>query len=445
MPKTTQAGKAAAMLQDGLLQYLIAEEYTPESLAKIRETLEAYGTHAILPVEHGLFAATAAPAANRVSGYHNVWVRDNVLVANSFHLRGELAPAITCMQGLSQFFAKQRPHFLDIIQDASRLLRDDVQRRPHIRFAAQALGELPEKWPHAQNDALGLALWFRFGLANSGALPLTAADWETYELFPRYFAAIEYWQDRDSGAWEEGRAVRNSSVGTVVAGLEEMREYLCSPDQQEKRDDVCAPPDTLAKLDHLIEKGRARLAATLPFEAPPERLADSALLSLIHPLHVVRELAAQDAILNLMQARLKGEIGIKRYAGDSYFCQDYDQWFAPGQMSSDFSERMTYRDALLQPNCEAQWCIFDPQLSIIYGERFLANPPEAESFRKQVYYFNRSLRQVTPAGGCPELYFLKNGEYVPNDHTPLLWTQANQALALHLMERSVKVKLGAGL
>jgi phosphorylase kinase alpha/beta subunit len=228
-----------------------------------------------------------------------------------------------------------------------------------------------------------------------------------------------------------------------VAGLEEMREYVRSPDQQRKRDDVCAAPDTLAKLDHLITKGRARLAATLPFEAPPERLADSALLSLIHPLRVVRELAEQDAILNLVQARLKGEIGIKRYAGDSYFCQDYDQWFAPGQMSSDFSERMTYRDALLQPNCEAQWCIFDSQLSIIYGERFLANPPEAESFRKQVYYFNRSLRQVTPAGGCPELYFLKNGEYVPNDHTPLLWTQANQAQALHLMERSVRVKLGA--
>jgi len=433
------------MPQDGLLQYLIAEEYTPESLARIRETLEAHGTHAILPVEHGLFAATAAPVANRVSGYHNFWVRDNVLVANSLRLRGELAPAMACMQGLSQFFVKQRPRFLDIIQDATHKLKNDVQRRPHIRFAAQALGEIPEKWPHAQNDALGLALWFRFVLANSGALPLTAADWKIYELFPRYFEAIEYWQDRDSGAWEEGRAVRNSSVGAVVAGLEEMREYLRSPGRQKTGDDVCAPPaDTLAKLDQLIVRGHARLAATLPFEAPPERLADSALLSLIHPLCVVREAAAQDAILSLVQARLKGEIGIKRYAGDSYFCQDYDQWFAPGQMSSDFSERMAYRDALLQPGCEAQWCIFDPQLSIIYGERFLANPADAESFRKQVHYFNRSLRQLTPEGGCPELYYLKNGEYVPNDNTPLLWTQAHQALALHLMEKSVKVKLGAG-
>ncbi len=433
------------MTQDGLLQYLIAEEYTPESLAKIRETLEARGTHRILPVEHGLFSATAAPAASSASGYHNVWVRDNVLVANSFRLRGELAPAVACMQGLTQFFAKERPRFLGVINDTSRVLKDDVQRRPHIRFAAQKLSELPEKWPHAQNDALGLALWFRFVLANTGTLPLTAADWETYELFPRYFAAIEYWQDRDSGAWEEGRAVRNSSVGAVVAGLEEMREYLRSADKHENRGDACASTDTLAKLDELIAKGRARLDGTLPFEAPPERLADSALLSLIYPLRVVRELGAQDAILSLVQARLKGGIGIRRYAGDSYFCQDYEQWFAPGQMSSDFSERMAYRDALLQPGCEAQWCIFDPQLSIIYGERFLANPADAVSFRKQVYYFNRSLRQLTPEGGCPELYYLKDGEYVPNDHTPLLWTQANQALALHLMERSAKVKLRTGV
>jgi phosphorylase kinase alpha/beta subunit len=425
------------MRENGLLEYLIVEQYTPEILAKIRETLEAHGTHKISQAAHGLFAASAAES---VTGYQNVWVRDNVLVANSFRLRGELAPVTACMQGLTQFFATQRPRFLGIINDTTRQLKEDVQRRPHIRFAAQTLGELQEKWPHAQNDALGQALWLRFVLANSGALPLTPEDWKVYELFPRYFEAIEYWQDRDSGAWEEGRAVRNSSVGAVVAGLDEMRKYLRSPGKGNAAAKASSPPVTLAKLDQLIEKGRARLEATLPFEAPPERLADSALLSLIHPLGVVRDRATQDAILSLVQARLKGEFGIRRYAGDSYFCQDYEQWFAPGQMSSDFSERMTYRNALLQPNCEAQWCIFDPQLSIIYGQRFLADPSDTESFRRQVHYFNRSLRQLTPAGACPELYFLKNGIYIANAHTPLAWTQANQALALYLMEKSLGEK-----
>lgn len=186
----------------------------------------------------------------------------------------------------------------------------------------------------------------------------------------------------------------------------------------------------------MIAKGRGRLDATLPFEAPPERLVDSALLFLIYPLGVVRSRAMEDAVLNLVQARLKDEIGIKHYAGDSYFCQDYDEWFPPDLMSSDFSERLDYRDAFLQPNCEAQWCIFDPVLSVIYGQRFLAGPSDTASFPKQV---NRSLAQVTAAGECPELYFLKQGRYVANAHTPLAWTQASQALALHLLEKSLGV------
>ena len=119
------------------------------------------------------------------------------------------------------------------------------------------------------------------------------------------------------------------------------------------------------------------------------------------------------------------------------FCQDYDEWFPPGKMRRDFSDRLDFRDAHLQPNCEAQWCIFDPLLSVVYGQRFLADRSNQNSFRKQVRYFNRSLAHITPSGQCPELYFQKNGEYVANAHTPLAWAQVNQALALLLMEQSV--------
>ncbi len=69
--------------------------------------------------------------------------------------------------------------------------------------------------------------------------------------------------------------------------------------------------------------------------------------------------------------------------------------------------------------------------------RFLADRTDRASFLKQVHYFNRSLAQVTAAGECPELYFLKHGRYIANVHTPLAWTQANQALALYLMEKSI--------
>jgi phosphorylase kinase alpha/beta subunit len=128
-------------------------------------------------------------------------------------------------------------------------------------------------------------------------------------------------------------------------------------------------------LRALIAKGRQRLEDTLPFESPPERFVDSALLFLIHPLRVLRPRPVQDAILILVPARLKGDVGIKRYAGDSSFCQDYDEWFPPEEMSSDSSDRLDFRDALLQPNCEAQWCIFDPLLSIFTGKDTLRIVP----------------------------------------------------------------------
>ncbi len=426
------------MLEGSLVQHLIAEEYTRESLGKVKEVLDSHHVHTIEPVANGLFAASSSQAPESVTGYQNVWIRDNVLVAHSFWLRGQEAPAIACVQGLSQFLKSQRRRFREVIDDPAHTIKDDATRRPHIRFTAQNSSELTEKWPHAQNDALGQVLWFRFVLANAGALPLTADDWDTYQLFPLYFDAIEYWKDKDSGAWEEGRKVNNSSVGAVVAGLRELRKYQASRRGQNSAAEHGSL--NIETLDQLIAKGLKRLNDTLPFEAPPERLVDAALLSLIHPLAVVQEESKQDAILKMVQARLKGEVGIKRYAGDSYFCQDYDEWFAPSQMCVDFSQRLDFRDAFLQPNCEAQWCIFDPVLSIIYGQRYLANPSDSESFHKQVHYFNRSLRQITADGRCPELYFLKQGRYVANAHTPLAWTQANQALALHLLEKSIGVK-----
>jgi GH15 family glucan-1,4-alpha-glucosidase len=415
-------------LENGLLRNLLAEQYTPESLAKIRQVLTEYGTHKIEPVAHGLFAASGSQSADSLTGYQNVWVRDNVMVSDSLRRRGHIAPAIACVQGLTAFFATQLPRFREIIDDPEGVLGEDASRRPHIRFTAQTLAELPEKWPQAQNDALGHALWFRFLLANTGALPMTPDDFQIYSLFPRYFDAIEYWQDRDSGAWEEGRKINNSSVGAVVAGLEEMLKH---------EESVAGRKSDAEQLRALIAKGRERLDSTLPFESPPERLVDSALLFLVHPLSVLRTRSLEDAVLNLVQARLRGDVGIRRYVGDSYFCQDYDEWFAPSQMSADFTDRLEFRNAHLQPNCEAQWCIFDPLLSIIYGQRFLKDRSDRASFAKQVHYFNRSLAQVTAAGACPELYFLKGGRYIANVHTPLAWTQANQALALHLMEQSV--------
>jgi hypothetical protein len=414
---------------------LLQEKYTKRSLKRVCDFLARHGTHEIKPVAHGLFAATGELESGSVTGYQNAWVRDNVMIANSFRLRGHTAIARGTAQGLTDYFHKHQQRFRNIIKSPE--VKEKIQERPHIRFNARTLGENAETWPHAQNDALGYALWLRFKMANAkeGNFPLDAAAWEIFSLFPAYFRAIEYWHDRDSGTWEETRKVNNSSVGVVVAGLKEMKKHLLHLRKSGQDLPSTDARDLLVTIDSLLEKGRERLNATLPFECPPQRLIDGATLFLVHPVDVVQSRTLEDSIMHLIEARLRGPKGIKRYLGDSYFCQDYDRWFPPEEQAADFSNAIEFRDALLEPGCEAQWSLFDPVLSIIYGQRYLETHKPGD-LDYQTFYFNRSLSQLTEDGKCPELYFLHEDEFVANDHTPLAWTQANQALALHCMEKS---------
>jgi hypothetical protein len=109
------------------------------------------------------------------------------------------------------------------------------------------------------------------------------------------------------------------------------------------------------------------------------------------------------------------------------------------------SANTSARDRLLEPGLEAQWCIFDPILSVIHGRQYLVTR-DPERLRLQTHHLQRSLRQLTgddsqpfPPLRCPESYYSESGRYIPSDVTPLMWTQANLRLALHFMERSAQL------
>lgn len=360
------------------------------------------------PNANGIYPAAGGMDPASVTGYQHAWLRDNVMVAYSRLEAGDAGTAVACARGLMRFVESQAPRFAAVIAQPS--LKETVESRPHVRFEADSLAELPGKWPQAQNDALGYLLWFRARLHNLGHWRLEAPEREIVRLFVRYFEAIRYWEDPDSGAWEETRKVNSSSVGAVVAGLEEAR--LAGADV----------------ADSLIAAGRGLLARQLPLESPRRRGADAAVLFLVYPLEVVRDSTTRDLIVHLIQARLEGEIGIRRYIGDSYYCQDYDRWFPPELRSIDWSGRMEVRDEYLQPGCEAQWCLFDSLLSAIFG-RYYADRDQ------QARYLRRAIAQLTPARHCPELYFLQRGRWTPGPHTPLLWAEANLSLALNQARR----------
>jgi phosphorylase kinase alpha/beta subunit len=284
-------------------------------------------------------------------------------------------------------------------------------------------------------------------LAREKLLKPQPDDLKTLALFPLYFQAICYWKDEDSGHWEEDGKIEASSIGPVIAGLKQLKLLLTDT----RLASLCrhrGKPVAAEFLDELIERGTASLTSTLPSEciqpAPRQRRYDAALLFLIHPLHVVEDEMA-DQILKDVIDNLQGDYGISRYSGDSFWCRDYkdipevirttvsstrEQWFKENGRELKIGE-------------EAQWCIFDPIVSAIFGLRF-QKTRQKEYRERQTHHLNRSLGQLTgedcPFGEfkCPELYYLQNGRYVPNDATPLLWAQANLRIALKMMEQSLK-------
>jgi hypothetical protein len=419
------------------IEALLRPSYDLTAVRAISALLEKMGTFTFSSLPNGLFPAAALEGAKSYTGYSYVWVRDDVHIAHAHYRTGRADVAVRNARTLMSYFIKHRQRFLGIIE--RRADAAIPMNRPHIRFDGGSLAELPEKWAHAQNDALGYFLWLFSKLANEGALAPTADDLSMLSLFVRYFEAIRYWQDEDSGHWEEGRKISASSIGVVLAGLTEFAALL-----HKGRAPSVVSVETVSSL---MELGRAALREILPWECiqpdpSKRRRYDAALLFLLYPLEIVDGDMA-DRILADAIAYLRGEIGVRRYLGDSYWAPDYKQKLKPAERTTDVSDNPSARDRLLPAvGQEAQWCIFDPVISCIFGAKFEATRSPDDRL-KQAEYLNRSLAQVTsedpgevPAFRCPELYYLENGRYVPNDHVPLLWTQANLMLALQRMEHT---------
>ena len=426
----------------------LSDRYRLEDVATLTQHLVASGTFRFPTLPSGLFSAAFVESKDLAyTGYQNVWVRDNIHIAHHFHVLGEHGRAARAVDAITRFLHSQRPKVDAIV--AGRAEPQNVMLRPHVRFDGEKLAEVTERWAHAQNDALGYWMWLLCLLARTGHLTPTAQDTDLLAAFVQYFEAIRFWQDEDSGHWEEARKVEASSIGIATAGLTAARDYFSAIAREG------APPEvakaladaTRARAAALVDQGRAALDAILPGEcvqdAPGKRRRyDAALLFLVYPVGIVND-AMADAIVADVVTHLSGPHGVRRYVGDSYWCADYKTLLDAGNRTVDVSDDMSARDRLLQPGGEAQWCLFDPILSVIHGLRYRRTRDPA-ALQLQHHHLNRSLRQLTGTGTpfaplrCPESYYCENGRYVPNDITPLLWTQANLRLALHHMEQSLR-------
>jgi len=408
-------------------------------LELIKNTLEQKGTFVFPLMDTGFFSAARLKNEAQYTGYDKVWVRDNIHIAHSLYQNGKILSAVKNLKALLAYFKKHKHRFENIINGKAD--PQNPMHRPHIKFNGLTLEENQEKWAHAQNDALGYFVWFYCKAVLAGMISPGKEEASVLLLFLQYWEAVKYWQDEDSGHWEEGRKISASSIGAVTSALKLLKKVLIKG-----LPGVENPEKWIKRIDSLLLKGEEALEEILPAECVQphplkQRRHDAALLFLIYPLETLSPEKAE-LILEEVKTNLQGEYGIRRYRGDSYWCADYKDKLPPAERTTDFSDDLEGRDSLLLPGQEAQWCIFDPIISAIHGQNYLKTK-DPEQLKLQTLYLNRSLGQLTgedsgfPPYLCPEMYYLEKGAYRPNDVTPLLWTQANLYLALKALQKSL--------
>ena len=414
------------------------ENHSLSDVTRLRTKLESCGVFTFDVFDTGLFPAVGSGSvAEHTSGYRSVWVRDNVHIAWAHWVDGRRDTAVRNARALYDFFETQAIRFDAVI--AAGRAPDDPSERPHIRFEGTTGREVNTRWPHAQNDALGAFVWFIGKLLAEGALSLNARLTALLNRFVRYFEAIAFWQDEDSGHWEEQRKISASSIGAVTAGL----ESLCVSSIRE----VAHPHGLcIALAEKLCLQGRRALSEILPSECiqpDPRKLrrTDAALLFLADPFDVIdSEMTVK--ILADVTGTLQGEYGISRYAMDSYWGPDF-RAIPPEKRTVDLSEDIICRDDFGAAGREAQWCIFDSAVSVIYARMFQRDRRTSD-FERQAFYLNRALSQLAEASDgsgrllLPEAYFEESGRWVPNDHVPLQWAHANLLRAVCAMEDSLR-------
>jgi hypothetical protein len=426
------------IIHSDALAQRIRSDYSLDEIAMLRIFLVERGTFLFRPIGNGLYPASQPASGSATGGYHYAWVRDNIYVAYAHYVNGQLAESVNTVRCLANYFSKQTSRFVKIISGAGDL--NEPMNRVHVRFDGSRLEEVPEKWAHAQNDALGYFVWLFCRMAVTKAVTLSLDDLELLAAFVAYFRAIRFWEDEDSGHWEEIRKVSASSVGVVVGALDALKAMLKANYALHKDFRSTKLKVDMDLVDELRDHGGRALKVILPSECiQPDRRKrrpfDAALLFLIYPIRVV-DLAMEGRIISDVIGHLQGEVGIRRYLGDSYWCADYRELLPPEESNKDFSDDLDRRDALLREGEEAQWCIFDPIISAIHGRRYMETRERA-ALDQQTLYLNRSLGQITQDLRCPEAYYIEGGRLVPNDNTPLLWTQANLWVALKHMEQSL--------
>ncbi len=335
-----------------------------------------------LQYNSGLFAASKKDVD---TGYDKSWLRDNFYECLAFEVINDWDTVEKTYNALLKVFIKHEYKIDHAISKKPQQKHEYI----HARYNPETFDEFWEDWGNKQNDSIG-AILFNIGrLVNNHKRKMLKDESHVRIInkLVKYLESIEYWQDKDSGMWEEDEEVHASSVGACVAGLKEIKKI----------------PEINVPVE-LIDKGKETLKYLLPRESK-KKFVDLALLSLIFPYNIVSK-RQRDQILKNVEYLLLRKRGVIRYKNDHYYNKNPD----------GYSE-------------EAEWTFGLSWLSIIYNRM--------EKKEKAQKFLNMAMRTATEEG-VPELYFSNSDVY--NQNNPLGWSESLFIVALHDMNEKILKK-----
>jgi hypothetical protein len=461
---------------------IVKDKYSSKDLDYISKVLRP--AVEIKVHSNGLVQASDRPinSKNDPTHYDAIWVRDTLWAFLGLQAQNKNDQAKKVLLKMLDYFSSsdQLKRFSNVIEHPEAMTEvNGAMDVVHIRFDGESknfqdvqIKGQPQKWNHKQNDALGLFYDLILKELQNKTIASGELSQEQYQVlafFPAYFSRIKFYEMEDAGSWEEIEKVATSSVGLVTSSLERLSKILKDEDQRVpikikeaalklKLDNFL----TNDAIDVLVTQGYDRIVKQLKAggesplyktDDPRHRLADVALLNLIYPAELSQLTPIQKIqILNLVSP-LVGEVGIKRYLGDSY--QSGNFWLQPSANTDDNSSAKNFTDRTKRfiPRSEAQW-FFDSWFSKCAG--LLFDQTQDTTLRNlEITHFNRALAQITGGStakkyltaddtpvtpfALPESYNTvvlgKNSYFAPSPITPLNWAKASLSIALDEMKR----------
>lgn len=326
-----------------------------------------------LQYESGLFAASSKEVG---TGYDKSWLRDNFYECLAFIVLKDWNVVEKTYNALINIFLKHEQKIDCAIKNKPKYRHEYI----HARFNPDSFEEFWEEWGNKQNDSIG-AILYMIGILEIHHKRTILKDENHKRIVNKlikYLDSIKYWEDDDSGMWEENEEVHASSIGACVAGLEKIKNV----------DGINVP-------EQLIEKGKEALRKLLPRESKT-KFVDLSLLSLIYPYEVTTKKETKEILTNVEYHLLKNK-GVIRYKNDYYYNKNPD-----GKSE------------------EAEWTFGLSWLAIIYEK--LGN-------KEKTQFFIDQMLDTQTQKGIPELFYSHTNK--PNENNPLGWSESLFIIALH--------------